>query len=114
MAALGLLHEIGILHGDHRKENSIVVNRSVKWIDFLESCVANDPNSIKEKRIELITLMRSCYGGEVEESQCIEAAETYNGTAEGARAISTAFTEQSQEESKTQGIAPAQSTISGH
>ena len=93
-AALGLLHERNILHGDARKENAILVQDSVKWIDFLDSCVDHDPSSIHEKRIELVTLMKSCFGGQVVEARLIELAKTYNGTAKGAREISLQLSNQ--------------------
>ena len=83
-AALGLLHEGNILHGDPRKENGILVEGSVKWIDFFASCVVMDRTSIREKQFELITLMKSCYGGQVPQTELTSRVATYNGTSTGA------------------------------
>lgn len=47
---LGSLHEVNIVHGDSRIRDCILVEDSVRWIDFRTPAVVTDPSTIRPKR----------------------------------------------------------------
>ena len=90
---LGSLHEVNIVHGDSRIRNCVLVEGSVRWIDFRTSAVVTDPSTIWPKRRDMETLLTSCF--HEERSPISPHVEhwvgQYLGTSESAGATFDAF-----------------------
>ena len=84
---LGTLHEQHILHGDPRLANAIYVQRQVRWIDFRESLVAIDSQSVLPKRRDIAILILSCchqLASTMSMADIEELVQEYDGTASSA------------------------------
>ena len=60
--ALCCLHKAGLVHGDARLENIVMVDSSLKWIDFYKSYSSNSGTNKAARRNDVNTLLRSVFG----------------------------------------------------
>jgi tRNA A-37 threonylcarbamoyl transferase component Bud32 len=59
--ALFRLHAAGLVHGDPRVENIVMMGTSLKWIDFYESFICSEETKTARRK-DVFTLLRSVLG----------------------------------------------------
>ena len=64
--ALFRLHEASLVHGDARLENIVMLDNSLKWIDFYDSFSSANETNKTARRTDVNALLRSVFGQDVD------------------------------------------------